>query len=122
LIHPDIAEATDTAGGFRAAPAEQRLDAGHQFGQVERLGQTVVRPPTQAGDLLRDAAAGGQHQNRLLEAAAAQGPADIQSVPARQHAVQKQQVEAAAGGPRQTRFVVGNGLHRVPLFPHSAGQ
>src|SRR5690606_42106921 len=45
-------------------PPEDRLDAGHQLGNVERLGDVVVRPQRQTSDPILGEATGGEEDDR----------------------------------------------------------
>src|SRR5579859_3746142 len=92
------------AGSLGAA--QERLDAGQQFGYFEGLGQVIVGAQLQSCDPVVDTSASGQHQNRQIDVAMAQLPADVESAAARQHDVENGQIEVAAGGLNQPVLAV----------------
>ena len=53
-------------GGQRAGMAEGRADAGEQLLGAERLGQIIIRPGVERGDLVPLVAARGDDHNRHL--------------------------------------------------------
>ena len=87
----------------RRAPAEQRLDAREQFRHLERLDEVVVGAELQADDAIHDLAARRQHQDRRLDAALPQRPADVEAAAAWQHDVEQDDVEWPRRAARQSR-------------------
>ncbi len=81
-----------------AGPAGQGADAGHQFGDVERLGQVVISAYPQAFDLVLDGGRGGQHQYPGAVPAGGYLAADLVAVDAGQVPVQHDHVIPVDGG------------------------
>jgi signal transduction histidine kinase len=82
--HVDLEAAeVEPVAGTAAGAAQQRVQAQHQFGQVKRLGQVVVRAGLETRDLVLDAVARAEYQHRQL---------------ARRGAPQAQQSQAVAVG------------------------
>ena len=75
-----------------AAPPQQRLHAGDELADAERLGDVVVGAELEAADDLLLLALGGEHDDRQLELPLADLPADFVAVELRQHDVEQQQV------------------------------
>ena len=91
--------AVDQDGGQRGpGPAGQRPDAGHQLGDVERLGQVVVGTQAQPLDPVFDGGRRRQHQQPAAGPVGYQLPADVVAVPAGQVAVEHDHVVTADGG------------------------
>ena len=101
-IHRDVAKAIasvvpSSRGCCRGAAAEECFHPGEQLRHLEWLDQVVVGAELQADDLVHDLAAGGQHQDRRLEALLSQRAADVEPVAAGQHHVQQDQRRRVAG-------------------------
>ena len=76
------------AGRRRLLDAAQHgLDADHQLGRAEGLGQVVVGAPLEADDALGQRAARGQHQHRHIAIGAEQAH-HLEAVDLGQHQVQ----------------------------------
>ncbi len=112
-IDRDLAEAhlafLDRGGARRqrgGTPAQHGMDARHQFARVERFGQVIVGTHFQADDAVDVVALGGQHDDRDRVLRPAQAPAHRQTVFARHHQVEHDQVEALA----REQFVHGGGV------------
>ena len=88
------AEAQELAGLGATAAAEDRPHPREQFARLEGLGQVVVGPHLETDDAVHGVAAGGEHQDRRV-LAAADGPADLQPVDVGQRQVEKDEIEAA---------------------------
>ena len=79
-------------GAVIAHPAQNGLDACHQFPWFERFGHVVVGAQFQADDAVGGLAAGGEHQDRDVRFGA-QPAAQRQAVFAGQHQVEDHHVE-----------------------------
>ena len=69
LVENEIAVAEDVAGQVTGRPPEDRLDAGDDLGEAERLGHVVVAAGAKRLDLVLDPSLCGQEEDRGLEAA-----------------------------------------------------
>ena len=103
------------ARGFaaRGAPAQQRLDARQELGERERLGEIVIAPRLEPADAVVDAAEGGQHQHRSLDAPLAQTLDDREAVELRQHAIGHDEIELPLGGAVEPLAPIGGVLDGV---------
>jgi hypothetical protein len=106
------------AGGGAAG---QRLDAGHQLGEVERLGQVVIGAQAQALDPLGDRAGGGEHQDPARRPLPRQGPADVVAVHAGQVPVQHHHVVAVHREPVQGIVAVEGHVDGHPAAAQPGG-
>ena len=91
--------------------AQDCPDPGDHLFEAERLGDVVVTPHGQAGDLVVGAVAGGQEDDRQLATLVAQPASHRETVHVRQHHVEYQQVGAFGLGQLQRRCAVTGGVH-----------
>ena len=93
---------------------QQRFHAHFQFGQGERLGQVVVGTGTEAGDLVRQFIARGQHDHRHARSVSlAQASQHFVAFHARQHPVQDDDVIGLGGGQVQAGNAVRGGIQHM---------
>jgi hypothetical protein len=96
------------------AAARQHLQPRGQFLQRERLGHVVVGAGLEAGELLLQRVARGQHQHRgLLVRLVAQLARHVQAVHARQGEVEHDHVEVVHHGQVQSGHTVACEIHDV---------
>ena len=95
--------------GARTGAAEHGPDSGHQLLGAERLGQVIVGTGIQTGDAVRLGRAGRQHDHGDLALPPHQ-PQQLETVQARHHHVQEQQVVPAVERPGQTSAPVVDSL------------
>ena len=107
-------------GGF--GPPQQRLDAGQQLRHFERLGEIIVRAQLQPGDPVGDVATRCKHEDRQIDSAMAQFPADVESASAGQHDIEDGHLEIAAGRLNQSMLSVSASLYGVALPVQPLGQ
>ena len=107
-----------------APPPEQRLDAGDELGELERLRHVVVRADLEPPDLVVEAVPGREDQDRHVHLPAAQLREDPEAVDARQHQVEDDEVGAPVEGRpeplvarrgRQDAVAAEAEVHREPL-------
>ena len=79
--------------GLAVAAAEQRVDAGEQLGEGERLDEIIVGSLLQPVDAIVDRAERGQHQHRRRHACGAQRAQHRQAVEPGQHAIEDDEIE-----------------------------
>ena len=96
--NPDAPQVDDlllrlSPSGEAGIPAEVGLHPGHQLRRVEGLGDVVVRPQTQAPNLVRRLGAGGDHQNGHVDPVPDQA-AHIAAIAPREHQIQQNQAVA----------------------------
>ena len=92
LVEDEVAEAEHVAGEVARGAAQDRLHAGDDLGEAERLRDVVVAAGTERLDLVLDSALGGEEQDRGLEAALAQPAPDLEPVDVGEHPVEDDQV------------------------------
>ena len=115
------------SGGQRGggAPA-QGPDAGHQLGEIKRLGQVVIGAQVEALDPFPDRPGRGEHQHPGRGPAVGQGAADVVAGHARQVAVEHHHVIAVDREVLQGRVAVQRHVdgHSLPAQPgrHRRGQ
>ena len=95
--------------GDGAGVADRGADPGQEFVRAEGLGEVVIRPQIQCGDLVPLMGAGGDHHHRQA-GPAAQAAEDVQTIHVRQAEVQNDQV-GTVGGDHGKRLLAGLGLH-----------
>jgi hypothetical protein len=96
------------------AAARQHFQAGRQLLQGEGLGHVVVGAGLEAGELLLQGVAGGEHQHRrLLVGFVAQFAGHVQAVHARQGQVQHDHVEFVDHGQVQARDAISGEIHHM---------
>ena len=96
------------------AATRQRIEAHLDFLQRERLDQVVVGAGIEAGELVVEGVARGQHQHRrLLARFVAQLAADLEAVHAGQVEVQHDRVEVVHDGEVQAGHAVGGEVDGV---------
>lgn len=76
------------------AAAQDGLDAGEQFVDVEGFTQVIVRSEPEAKDLIGVEATGGQHDDRRADVVLAQPLADFQPAHARQHQIEDDHLQS----------------------------
>ena len=104
----------------RRTPPQHRLDARHELARIERLREVVVGADFEPDDAVDVVAFRGQHDDRHVFVAAAQPPADRQTVLARQHEVEDHEIVALA---RELPVHLGrirHGAHAVTLLAEVA--
>ncbi len=92
------------------------MDSRHQLAGVERLGEVVVGAHLEADDAIDVVAFGGQHDHRHGVLRGAQAPADRESVLAREHEVEHDEVVANALQLAVHRRGVGGGVDAEALL------
>ena len=92
LVEDEVGEAQHVAGQLAAGAAQDRLDAGDDLGEAERLGDVVVAAGAERLDLVLDRVLGGEEEDRGLEAALAEAAADLDPVEVGEHPVEHDQV------------------------------
>ena len=101
-------------GLHAAAAPRQRIQAHLDFLQRERLDQVVVGAGVEAGELVVERIARGQHQHRrLLARLVAQLAADLEAIHARQVEVEHDRVEVMDHGQVQPGHAVGGEVDGV---------
>ncbi len=98
--------------GFRAP--QNGLDARRQFARVEGLGKIIVGPELEANDTIHVFAARRQHQHRDA-AGKAQPLENFETVQARQHDIQHDQLVTALLRGLQRRVPLMDALHGEAL-------
>ena len=113
-VELEIAGREQTGDMAGLGAAQQRLDAGDQLGQRERLDDIVVGAGGEAAHALGLLAAGGQHDDRhaLGVAAGAQTPAELDAGEAGQHPVEQDEIGRMVA---QMQFSVVAARHAVDL-------
>ena len=113
-IERDAVHLDAPAGRLAVGPPQNRPDPRHQFARVERLGQIIVGAQFEAHDAVHVLAPRGQHEhgNAALLPHALQ---DLETVHARQHDVEDDQVEAALDGRRKSRTSIVLELYGIAL-------
>ena len=92
---------------------EDRLDACEQFLDAEWLGEVIVGAAFEPHDLVDVARPGGQHQHGHVPVHRPQLAADLETVDARQHHVEQDEVEWLVR--QRNRFLARSGeLHLAP--------
>src|SRR5690606_5988258 len=100
-----------------ATAAQQRVEPDLHFLQCERLDQVVVRPGVEAGKLVVQAVAGGEHQHRgLLAGLVAQLAAYLQAVHAGQVEVKHDGVEFVDNRQMQAGDAIGREINGMAAF------
>ena len=102
--------------GAGRAP-DERLHAGEQLGEGERLGQVVVAAGLEAADAIVDGAPGAEDQHRHADAPGAQRVDQRQPVHARQLDVDDRRVVGLSQRLLEARLPVGRPIDREPRFP-----
>ena len=77
-------------------PPQLGLHPGHQLQGPEGLGEVVVRPQGEAGDLVRLPVPGGEHDDGIVLPLVPNAPAQLVPVHAGEHQVQDGQVQGCA--------------------------
>ena len=90
-VEPQVAD-LEHRGPLGLAPPRERAQPRQQLGERERLDEVVVGAAVEAGDAVLDRVARGQHQHGRPDAGAAQPPAGLEAVEARQHHVEHDRV------------------------------
>ena len=107
----DLTRVGSTLWGRLVSPPT--FDAGCQLRHAERLRQVIVRAHLQAQDPIQLCALCRQHQNRHIARAGTNLAAHRQTIQARQHQIQNNQIDAALTEPFQAGVppVHEHGLH-----------
>jgi hypothetical protein len=92
-VHAQVAVGEGDGQRSGGAPA-QGPDAGHQFGEIERLRQVIIGAQPEALDPVPNRPGRGQHQHPALGSARGKDPADVIAVRAGQVPVQHHHVIA----------------------------
>ena len=95
--------------GDGAGVADGGADPGQELVRAEGLGEVVVRPQIQRGDLVPLVGAGGDHHHRQA-GPTAQAAENVQAIHVRQAEVQNDQI-GTVGGDHGKRLLAGLGLH-----------
>src|SRR5690606_10007366 len=103
------------AGGLGAA--QDRLDPGHEFGDVEGLGDVIVRAQLEAAYPVLGQAAGGEEDDRgVAGGGVTSNPVESgEAVHPRHHDVEEDQVGGPGDRLLQRLLAVEGGLHLVTL-------
>jgi len=101
LVEHDVAVAQHVAREVARGTAEDRLHAGDELGEAERLRDVVVAAGTEGGDLVRDRVLRGQEEHGGVETAVAQTTADLEPVDVREHPVEHDQIRVDPGCRRE---------------------
>src|SRR5579872_224061 len=102
-VHFHVAETIALGRLFGGAAAQQGFDAGAELARAERFGNVAVGSQFQAHHLLGFLSLGGQHENWSAQTVAPQFAANLETIFARQHDIEQDQVKyaltrAARGG------------------------
>ena len=108
--------------GSPAAPwhaTDQRLHAREEFGEVERLGEVVVRAQVKAPHAVIEGVAGGQHQDRRPRPGGAHLPADLEPVDVGQTHVEHDRVVRHRCGEADSLFGRGRAVDQEAFLPQA---
>ena len=102
LVEDEIVEAQDIARQLAVRAAQDRLHAGDDLREAERLRHVVVAAGPERLDLVVDAALGGEEEDRGLEPTLPEALPDLEPVDVGKHPVEHDQIglERHHGGER----------------------
>ena len=97
-----IAIGTSDVGTQRGPPArrDERADARDELGERERLDDVIIGAVIERGDARLDGVARGEHEDRHLDACAAQLLQHLDAVAIGQAEIENHEIEIAACRPR----------------------
>ena len=115
-IHIEIADA-QMKRVFGPASPQQCADAGKKFGECERFHQIVVGAAVQSMHTILKSVARGQQENRSFEPALADCGEHLNAVAARQHPIEKNEVELGGIDLKERLFTGGRNVSRHSARP-----
>src|SRR5262249_51231383 len=120
-VHFEVADTQHRLRGRVGGPPAERIHARREFGQRERLDEIVVTAGIEAGDEVVQHAQRAEEQDRGPDSGGADRLDDGQSIEARQHAVDDEDVVAPIGGELAARRAIGRMIDDMAEFAQPLG-
>jgi len=121
-IDLQVADPQDSFLHDRRATTRQRVDASKKFRQGKRLDQVVVTSRTQAANAVIDLAERADDERGRYDAILSQALDDLESIDARQHAVDRHYDIVDVPAKHQPFVAVGGQINRVAAGPQAFEQ